>query len=92
MTRPNASFNKYVEKSYSLAEQWTAPYFAQSEPSHPSCQKPTIDTMQQTLQLLDYLATQEDAVLSYHASYCCFSVFSAGFILTKHFTLCAFHQ
>ena len=24
--------------------------------------------MQQTLQLLDYLATQEDAVLSYHAS------------------------
>ena len=30
--------------------------------------KPTKDTMQQTLQLLDYLATQEDAVLSYHAS------------------------
>jgi hypothetical protein len=30
--------------------------------------KPTIDTMQQTLQLLDYLATQENAVLSYHAS------------------------
>ena len=30
--------------------------------------KPTTDTMQQTLQLLDYLATQEDAVLSYHAS------------------------
>ena len=30
--------------------------------------QPTTDTMQQTLQLLDYLATQEDAVLSYHAS------------------------
>ncbi len=30
--------------------------------------KPTEDTMQQTLQLQDYLATQEDAVLSYHAS------------------------
>jgi len=30
--------------------------------------KLTIDTMQQTLQLLDYLATQEDAVLSYHTS------------------------
>ncbi len=30
--------------------------------------RPTEDTMQQTLQLLDYLATQEDAVLSYHAS------------------------
>ncbi len=30
--------------------------------------KPTKDRMQQTLQLLDYLATQEDAVLSYHAS------------------------
>jgi hypothetical protein len=28
--------------------------------------KLTTDTMQQTLQLLDYLATQEDAVLSYH--------------------------
>ncbi len=30
--------------------------------------KPTEDTMQQTLQPLHYLATQEDAVLSYHAS------------------------
>ncbi len=30
--------------------------------------KPTKDTMQQTLQLLDYLAMQEDAVLSYHTS------------------------
>jgi hypothetical protein len=30
--------------------------------------KPTEDTMRHTLQLLDYLATQEDVVLSYHAS------------------------
>ncbi len=30
--------------------------------------KLTEDTMQQTLQLFDYLATQENAVLSYHAS------------------------
>jgi hypothetical protein len=30
--------------------------------------KPTTDTMQQKVQLLDYLAAQEDAVLSYHAS------------------------
>ncbi len=30
--------------------------------------KPTEDTMRQTLQRLDYLATQEDAVLSNHAS------------------------
>jgi hypothetical protein len=30
--------------------------------------KPTEDTMRYTLQLLDYLATQEDVVLSYHAS------------------------
>jgi hypothetical protein len=30
--------------------------------------KPTKNTMQQTLQLLDYLAMQEDTVLSYHAS------------------------
>jgi hypothetical protein len=30
--------------------------------------KPTEDLMLQTLQLLDYLATQEDAELSYHAS------------------------
>ncbi len=30
--------------------------------------KPTEDTMQQILQLLDYLATQEDTVLSYHTS------------------------
>ncbi len=30
--------------------------------------KPNKDTMRQTLQLLNYLATQEDAVLTYHAS------------------------
>jgi hypothetical protein len=30
--------------------------------------KPIEDTMQQTLQPLDFLATQEDAILSYHAS------------------------
>jgi len=30
--------------------------------------KPTTYTMQQTLQLLDYLATQKDTVLSYHTS------------------------
>ncbi len=29
---------------------------------------PTEDTMKQTVQLLDYLATQEEAVLTYHAS------------------------
>ena len=30
--------------------------------------KPTMDTMDQTKQLLDYLATQEDAILTYHGS------------------------
>jgi hypothetical protein len=30
--------------------------------------KPTEDTMHHTQQLLDYLATQEDAVLTYNAS------------------------
>ena len=30
--------------------------------------KPTIETLEQTKQLLDYLATQEDAVLTYHKS------------------------
>ena len=29
---------------------------------------PTQDTLSHTLQLLDYLATQEDAVITYHAS------------------------
>ncbi len=29
---------------------------------------PTTDTMKQTLQLLDYIATQDDAVITYHAS------------------------
>jgi hypothetical protein len=38
--------------------------------------KLTMDTMQQTFQLLDYLATQEDAVLSYHVSYMVFAVYS----------------
>ena len=30
--------------------------------------KPTKDTMAQTMQLLDYLASQEDAVITYNAS------------------------
>ena len=30
--------------------------------------KPTKDTMEQTLQLIDYIATQEEAVLTYSAS------------------------
>jgi hypothetical protein len=40
--------------------------------------KPTEDTMLQTLQLLDYLAMQEDAVLSYHASNMVLAVHSNG--------------
>jgi hypothetical protein len=39
--------------------------------------------MQQTLQLLDYLATQEDAVLSYHASDMVLPVHSNASYLSK---------
>jgi hypothetical protein len=45
--------------------------------------KPTEDTMQQTLQLLKYLATQEDAVLSYHASNMVLAVHSDANYLSK---------
>jgi len=45
--------------------------------------KPTTDTMQQTLQLLDYLATQEDAVLSYHASNMVLAVHSDASYLSE---------
>ncbi len=45
--------------------------------------KPTEDTMQQTLQLLDYLATLEDAVLSYHASNMVLAVHSNASYLRK---------
>jgi hypothetical protein len=45
--------------------------------------KPTEDTMQQILQLLDYLATQEDAVLSYHASDTVLAVHSVASYLSK---------
>jgi hypothetical protein len=45
--------------------------------------KPTEDTMQQTLQLLDYLAMQEDAVLSYHASNMVLAVHSNTSYLSK---------
>ncbi len=45
--------------------------------------KPTEDTMWQTLQLLDYLATQEDAVLSYHASIMVLAVHSNASYLSK---------
>ncbi len=45
--------------------------------------KPTTDTMQQTLQLLNYLATQEDAVLSYHASNMVLAVHSDASYLSE---------
>jgi hypothetical protein len=45
--------------------------------------KPTEDTMQQTLQLLDYLATQEGAVLSYHVSNMVLAVHSNASYLSK---------
>jgi hypothetical protein len=45
--------------------------------------KPTEDTMQQTLQLFDYLAMQEDAVLSYHASNMVLAVHSDASYLSK---------
>jgi hypothetical protein len=45
--------------------------------------KPTKDTMRQTFQLLNYLATQEDAVLSYHASNMVLAVHSNASYLSK---------
>jgi hypothetical protein len=45
--------------------------------------KPAEDTMQQTLQLLDYLATQEDDVLFYHASNLMLAVHSNASYLSK---------
>jgi hypothetical protein len=45
--------------------------------------KPTEDTMQRTLQLLNYLATQEEAVLSYHASNMVLAVHSNASYLSK---------
>jgi hypothetical protein len=45
--------------------------------------KPTKDTMRQTLQLLDCLATQEDAILSYHASDMVLAVNSNASYLSK---------
>jgi hypothetical protein len=45
--------------------------------------KPTKDTMRQTLQLLDYLATQEDVVLSYHVRDMVLAVHSNASYLSK---------
>jgi hypothetical protein len=45
--------------------------------------KPTEDTMRQTLQLLDYLATQEDTVLSYHTSNMVLAVHSNASYLSE---------
>eukprot|EP00804_Cyclotella_cryptica_P012280 CCRYP_013858-RA/>CCRYP_013858-RA protein AED:0.31 eAED:0.31 QI:0/0/0/1/0/0.5/2/0/562 len=44
---------------------------------------PTQDTMTQTLQLLDYLATQEEAVLTYHASDMILAAHSEASYLSK---------
>jgi hypothetical protein len=40
--------------------------------------------MQQTLQLPEYLATQEDAILSYHTSNMVLAVHSDASYLSKH--------
>jgi hypothetical protein len=45
--------------------------------------KPTEDMMRQTLQLLDYLGTQEDIVLSYHTSNMVLAVHSNAIYLSK---------
>ena len=45
--------------------------------------KPTKDTMEQTLQLLDYIATQEEAVLTYSASNMKLAVHSDASYLSK---------
>jgi hypothetical protein len=45
--------------------------------------KPTEDTMQQTLELLDYLAMREDAILSYHASNMMLAVHSSPSYLSE---------
>ena len=45
--------------------------------------KPTMDMMRQTLQLLDYLAMQEDVVLSYHARNMVLAVHSNASYLSK---------
>jgi hypothetical protein len=45
--------------------------------------KLTADTMQQTLQLLDYLARQEEAILSYHGSDMVLAVHSNASYLSK---------
>jgi hypothetical protein len=45
--------------------------------------KPTKDTMRQIIQLLNYLATQEDAILSYHASNMVLAVHSNASYLNK---------
>jgi hypothetical protein len=45
--------------------------------------KPTTDRIQQTLQLLDYLATQEEAVLSYHTSNMVLAVHSDASYLSE---------
>ncbi len=45
--------------------------------------KPTEDTLQQTLQLLDYLAMQKDAVLSYHTSNMVLAVYIGASYLSK---------
>ncbi len=49
----------------------------------PQSSKPTKDMMWQTLQLLDYLATQEDTVLSYHTSNMVLAVNSNTSYLSK---------
>jgi hypothetical protein len=45
--------------------------------------KPTEDTMRHTQQLLDYLATQEDAILTYNASNMILAVHSNASYLSK---------
>jgi hypothetical protein len=54
--------------------------------------KPTEDTMQQTLQLIDYLATQEDAIISYQASDMVLAVHSNASYLSKPKALLPFKQ
>ena len=83
-TRPtNVSYNKSAEKILFLGRAVNPTLLCPISDIASQSAQPAEDTMKQTGQLLHYLASQDDAVLTYNASEMTLGVHSDGSILSE---------
>jgi hypothetical protein len=83
MPRAKDSFNRFAASFLFLGRAINSTLLCSISAIASQSSKPTEDTMCHTQQLLDYLATQEDAILTYDASNMILAVHSNASYLSK---------